>query len=187
MYKRMLRSVLATVFSAAAGLWRSQRRRCDAAKRSGRSGREPDGRTTPAGPGAGGSARTPVGPAVPLGGNSERVGPTPPARAHDHPAGRPGLPARDGHGLPLGWHFIDLVTAIPRHGDSLMVTLFGEPIVVVREDDEDVRAYRCLRRPRGAPQPVRCAIRYGMIFVNLDQRDHQLVEPETITATPRSA
>ncbi|MEV5974624.1 (2Fe-2S)-binding protein [Streptomyces sp. NPDC051921] len=91
-----------------------------------------------------------------------------------------------------GWHFIDLVTAVPRRGESLMVTLFGEPIVVVREDDEDIRAYRCLRRPRGAPQPVRCAIRYGMIFVNLDQRDHQLVEPqlveaETITATPRSA
>ncbi|MEW5660639.1 (2Fe-2S)-binding protein, partial [Streptomyces cinereoruber] len=43
------------------------------------------------------------------------------------------------------------------------------------------------RRPRGAPQPIRCAIRYGMIFVNLDQRDHQLIEPETITATPRSA
>ncbi|MEU2259081.1 (2Fe-2S)-binding protein [Streptomyces sp. NPDC019645] len=86
-----------------------------------------------------------------------------------------------------GWHFIDLVTAIPHRGDSLMVTLFGEPIVVAREDDEDVRAYRCLRRPRGAPRPVRCAIRYGMIFVNLDQRDHQLVEPETTTATPRSA
>lgn len=83
-----------------------------------------------------------------------------------------------------GWHFIDLVTAIPHRGDSLMVTLFGEPIVVAREEDEDVRAYRCLRKPRGAPQPVRCAIRYGMIFVNLDQRDHQLVEPDTTTATP---
>ncbi|MFD5749934.1 (2Fe-2S)-binding protein [Streptomyces sp. NPDC127033] len=87
-----------------------------------------------------------------------------------------------------GWHFIDLVTAIPHRGDSLMVTLFGEPIVVVREDDEDVRAYRCLRRPRGAPRPVRCAIRYDMIFVNLDQRDHQLVgAPQTTLATPRSA
>ncbi|MEU5977500.1 (2Fe-2S)-binding protein [Streptomyces sp. NPDC017979] len=86
-----------------------------------------------------------------------------------------------------GWHFIDLVTAIPHRGDSLMVTLFGEPIVVAREEDEDVRAYRCLRRPRGAPQPVRCAIRYGMIFVNLDQRDQEMVEPDTTTATPRSA
>ena len=54
-----------------------------------------------------------------------------------------------------GWHFIDLVTAIPHRGDSLMVTLFGEPIVVAREQDEDVRAYRRLRRPRGAPQRVR--------------------------------
>ncbi|MFF5423757.1 MULTISPECIES: (2Fe-2S)-binding protein [unclassified Streptomyces] len=86
-----------------------------------------------------------------------------------------------------GWHFIDLVTAVPHRGESLMVTLFGEPILVRREDDEDIRAYRCLRRPRGAPQPIRCAIRYGMIFVNLDQRDHQLIEAETITATPRSA
>lgn len=75
-----------------------------------------------------------------------------------------------------GWHFIDLVTAIPHSGDSLMVTVFGEPVVVTRDEDDDVRAYRCLRRPRGAPQPVRCAIRYGMIFVNLDQRDHQLAE-----------
>ncbi|MCH0562921.1 MULTISPECIES: hypothetical protein [unclassified Streptomyces] len=92
-----------------------------------------------------------------------------------------------------GWHFIDLVTAIPHSGDSLMVTVFGEPVVVTRDDDGDVRAYRCLRRPRGAPQPVRCAIRYGMIFVNLDQREHQLAEPaaptapRTISATPRSA
>ena len=91
-----------------------------------------------------------------------------------------------------GWHFIDLVTAIPPSGDSLMVTVFGEPVVVMRDEDDDVRAYRCLRRPRGAPQPVRCAVRYGMIFVNLDQRDHRLVEPEvadlrTISATPRSA
>jgi len=91
-----------------------------------------------------------------------------------------------------GWHFIDLVTAIPHNGDSLMVTVFGEPVVVTRDDDDELRAYRCLRKPRGAPQPVRCAIRYGMIFVNLDQRDHQLVEPETadvqsIEATPRSA
>ncbi|KIF75221.1 (2Fe-2S)-binding protein [Streptomyces sp. 150FB] len=86
-----------------------------------------------------------------------------------------------------GWHFIDLVTAIPHRGDSLMVTLFGQPIVVVREEDEDVRAYRCLRKPRGAPQPVRCAVRYDMIFVNLDRRDHELVEAQTTTATPRSA
>jgi len=91
-----------------------------------------------------------------------------------------------------GWHFIDLVTAIPYSGDSLMVTVFGEPVVVTRDDDEDVRAYRCLRRPRGAPQPVRCAIRYGMIFVNLDQRDHQLTGPDVpdvpaVEATPRSA
>lgn len=97
-----------------------------------------------------------------------------------------------------GWHTIDLVTAIPSDGDSLMVTLFGEPIIVVREGD-DIRAYRCLRRPRGAPQPVRTVVRYGMIFVNLDQRDHQLVgeadphadaaprsHPST-SATPRSA
>ncbi|MDT0465026.1 hypothetical protein [Streptomyces gibsoniae] len=91
-----------------------------------------------------------------------------------------------------GWHFIDLATAIPHNGDSLMVTVFGEPVVVARDEDDDVRAYRLLRRPRGAPQPVRCAIRYGMIFVNLDQRDHRLVEPDTpvmrtISATPRSA
>lgn len=85
-----------------------------------------------------------------------------------------------------GWQFIDLTSAIPYAGDSLKVTLFGQPIVVVREEDEDVRAYRCLRRPRGAPQPVRCEVRYGMVFVNLDQRDHQLFEPET-SATPRSA
>lgn len=84
-----------------------------------------------------------------------------------------------------GWHFIDLLTALPRHGDSLMVTLLGEPIVVVLEDDEEVRAYRCLRRPRGAPQPVRCAIRYGMIFVNLDQRDHQLIEPSSSPPPPQ--
>lgn len=50
-----------------------------------------------------------------------------------------------------GWHFIDLLTALTRQGDSLMVTLFGEPIVVVMETDDDIRAYRCLRRPRGAP------------------------------------
>ncbi|MEU5578612.1 MULTISPECIES: hypothetical protein [Streptomyces] len=99
-----------------------------------------------------------------------------------------------------GWHFIDLVTAIPRRGDSLMVTLLGEPIVVTRDDEEEIRAYRCLRRPRGAPQPVRCAVRYGMVFVNLDRRDHQLVgeqeqqgpgamtsAPDNVTATPRSA
>ncbi|WP_156725719.1 Rieske (2Fe-2S) protein [Streptomyces apocyni] len=86
-----------------------------------------------------------------------------------------------------GWHFIDLVTALPSPGDSLMVTLLGQPVVVARDDEGDeIRAYQCLRRPRGAPHPVRCAIRYGMIFVNLDQRDHQLVEPLT-TATPRSA
>src|SRR5256885_1364213 len=78
-----------------------------------------------------------------------------------------------------GWHFIDLVTAIPHTGDSLMVTVFGEPVVVTRDEDEDVRAYRCLRRPRGAPQPVRCAVRYGMIFVNLDQQDPPLGEAET--------
>lgn len=93
-----------------------------------------------------------------------------------------------------GWHFIDLVTAIPHPGDSLMVTLFGEPVIVARDNDDDIRAYRCLRRPRGAPKPVRCAVRYGMIFVNLDQRDHHLVEADvpggtaqTISATPRSA
>ncbi|MFG2651702.1 hypothetical protein [Streptomyces sp. NPDC048436] len=107
-----------------------------------------------------------------------------------------------------GWHFIDLATAIPHAGDSLMVTLLGEPVVVTRDDEEEIRAYRCLRKPRGAPQPVRCAIRYGMVFVNLDRRDHQLVgEPgqqdrqhqhqpqdqqssrttRAITATPRSA
>lgn len=87
-----------------------------------------------------------------------------------------------------GWHFIDLVTAIPDGDDALTVTLFGEPIVVVRDEDDDVRAYRVLRRPRGAPQPVRCAVRYGMVFVNLDQRDHeQVVEQEAIPATPRSA
>jgi phenylpropionate dioxygenase-like ring-hydroxylating dioxygenase large terminal subunit len=77
-----------------------------------------------------------------------------------------------------GWHFIDLVTAIPHSGDSLMVTLFGEPVVVARDSDDDIRAYRCLRRPRGAPKPVRCAVRYGMIFVNLDQRDHHLVDSD---------
>src|ERR1043166_8677966 len=92
-----------------------------------------------------------------------------------------------------GWPLIDLVTATPHAGDSLMVTVFGQPVVVTRDEDEDVRAYRCLRRPRGAPQPVRCAIRYGMIFVNLDRRDHQLAQPtpqaapRTISATPRSA
>ncbi|MEY9487309.1 hypothetical protein RKD26_003103 [Streptomyces calvus] len=78
-----------------------------------------------------------------------------------------------------GWHFIDLVTAIPHSGDSLMVTVFGEPVVVTRDEDGDVRAYRCLRRPRGAPKPVRCAIRYGMIFVNLDQRDRRQTESDS--------
>ncbi|MGW1464568.1 (2Fe-2S)-binding protein [Streptomyces sp. NPDC001493] len=86
-----------------------------------------------------------------------------------------------------GWHFVDLLTALPGPGDSLMVTLLGEPVVVVMEEGEEISAYRCLRRPRGAPQPVRCAVRYGMIFVNLDQRDHELFDPETISATPRSA
>lgn len=103
-----------------------------------------------------------------------------------------------------GWHFIDLATAIPHPGDSLMVTLVGEPVVIVRDDDEDIRAYRCLRRPRGAPQPVRCAVRYGMVFVNLDQRDHQVIDKrkreadrqaverqtasaDSLAATPRSA
>lgn len=52
-----------------------------------------------------------------------------------------------------GWHFIDLVTAIPHSGDSLMVTVFGEPVVVTRDEDEDVRAYRCLRKPRGRRSP----------------------------------
>jgi phenylpropionate dioxygenase-like ring-hydroxylating dioxygenase large terminal subunit len=91
-----------------------------------------------------------------------------------------------------GWHFIDLATAVPHNGDSLMVTVFGEPVVVTRDEDEDVRAYRLQRRPRGAPRPVRCVIRYGMIFVNLDQRDHRLAQPEgpevrTVSAIPRSA
>ncbi|MFI0978271.1 (2Fe-2S)-binding protein [Streptomyces sp. NPDC021093] len=92
-----------------------------------------------------------------------------------------------------GWHLIDLVSAIPERGDSLMVTLFGDPILVVREQDEDVRAYRCLRRPRGAPQPIRCEIRYGNIFVNLEKSDHQLFEAESVPrsasrmTTPRSA
>ncbi|WP_246259349.1 hypothetical protein [Streptomyces typhae] len=103
-----------------------------------------------------------------------------------------------------GWHFIDLATAIPHSGDSLMVTLVGEPVIIVRDDDEDIRAYRCLRRPRGAPQPVRCAVRYGMVFVNLDQRDHQVIDKrkrdadqqaidrqtataDPLAATPRSA
>ncbi|MFJ2739454.1 hypothetical protein ACIO3O_07275 [Streptomyces sp. NPDC087440] len=105
-----------------------------------------------------------------------------------------------------GWHLIDLVSALPEPGDSLMVTLFGDPILVVRERDEEVRAYRCLRRPRGAPQPIRCEIRYGNIFVNLEKADHQLYEtggaprvtPHPVsrtgrpaqraaTATPRSA
>ncbi|MFF0744361.1 (2Fe-2S)-binding protein [Streptomyces sp. NPDC004111] len=98
-----------------------------------------------------------------------------------------------------GWHLIDLVSAVPEAGDSLMVTLFGEPILIVREQDEDVRAYRCLRKPRGAPQPIRCEIRYGNIFVNLDKSDHVVFEagsasrpasgsaPRTAQATPRSA
>ncbi|GAA3756380.1 (2Fe-2S)-binding protein [Streptomyces tremellae] len=86
-----------------------------------------------------------------------------------------------------GWHVVDLVSAIPRRGDSVRVTLLGEPVLVVREEDDDVRAYRCPRRPRGAPQRVRCCIRYDMIFVNLDQRDHEFVGPQPHTATPRSA
>lgn len=87
-----------------------------------------------------------------------------------------------------GWHLIDLVSAIPEAGDSVMVTLFGDPILIVREQDEDVRAYRCLRKPRGAPQPIRCEIRYGNIFVNLDQSDHQLFEAERSSrAASRSA
>lgn len=83
-----------------------------------------------------------------------------------------------------GWHFIDLVSAVPEGDEPLTVTLFGEPILVVRDEEEGVRAYRALRRPRGAPQPVRCAIRYGMVFVNLDQRDHQPVDTELLSATP---
>lgn len=99
-----------------------------------------------------------------------------------------------------GWHFVDLATAVPGPGDSLTVTLFGEPVVVTRDEEEDVHAYRLLRRPRGAPQEVRCAVRYGMIFVNLDQRDERSTRhedaavgsllrtaPETMFATPRSA
>src|SRR3954464_14864781 len=91
-----------------------------------------------------------------------------------------------------GWHFIDLVTAIPHSGDSLMVTVFGEPVVVTRDEDEDVRAYRLQRRPRGAPPPVRWASRYGMIFVTRDQRGRRLSEADsrdvrTISAPPRSA
>ncbi|GAA3488594.1 MULTISPECIES: (2Fe-2S)-binding protein [Streptomyces] len=86
-----------------------------------------------------------------------------------------------------GWHLVDLVSALPEPGDSLMVTLFGDPILVVRERDEEVRAYRCLRRPRGAPQPIRCEVRYGNIFVNLEKADHQLYETEGAPrATPRS-
>lgn len=63
-----------------------------------------------------------------------------------------------------GWHFIDLVTAIPHRGDSLMVTLFGEPILVAREDDEDVRAYRCLHAAaRGAAADPLCReVRHGV-------------------------
>ncbi|MFJ6696463.1 (2Fe-2S)-binding protein [Streptomyces sp. NPDC091272] len=92
-----------------------------------------------------------------------------------------------------GWHLVDLVSALPERGDSLMVTLFGDPILVVRDQDEEVRAYRCLRRPRGAPQPIRCEIRYGNIFVNLEKSDHQLFEAENVPrsasrlTTPRSA
>lgn len=87
-----------------------------------------------------------------------------------------------------GWHFVDLVTAVPRPGDSVEVQLFGERVTVVREEDETVRAYRGLGRPRKSPQLVRCCIRYDMIFVNLDQRaeDHTL-HPHMNTATPRSA
>ncbi|AJE83544.1 hypothetical protein SLNWT_3168 [Streptomyces albus] len=93
----------------------------------------------------------------------------------------------------LGWHFVDLATAVPHPGDTLTVTVFGEPVVVTRDEEEEVRAFRLLRRPRGAPQPVRCAVRYGMIFVNFDRRNNRLAEPEhlntsqAIPATPRSA
>ncbi|NDZ79970.1 (2Fe-2S)-binding protein [Streptomyces sp. SID10853] len=88
-----------------------------------------------------------------------------------------------------GWHLIDLLSALPEPGDSLMVTILGEPVVVCRNaSDGELEAYRCLRRPRGAPQPVRCVIRYGMIFVNLQQGDHEDISAETLrTVTPQSA
>ncbi|MET9533705.1 MULTISPECIES: (2Fe-2S)-binding protein [unclassified Streptomyces] len=88
-----------------------------------------------------------------------------------------------------GWHLIDLLSALPEPGDSLMVTILGEPVVVCRNAaDGELEAFRCLRRPRGAPQPVRCVIRYGMIFVNLQPTDHEDISAETHnTVTPQSA
>ncbi|MFD6419501.1 (2Fe-2S)-binding protein [Streptomyces sp. NPDC060194] len=83
-----------------------------------------------------------------------------------------------------GWHPIDLTTAIPHPGDSLRVTLVGQEVLVVREEDDDIRAYRTIRKPHGTPQAVRCVIRYGMIFVNLDLSDHLLADP---AASPTAA
>lgn len=68
---------------------------------------------------------------------------------HDHPPDDRSFRREMATAYRSGWHFIDLVTAIPHSGDSLMVTVFGEPVVVTRDDEDDVRAYRCLRRPRG--------------------------------------
>ncbi|MFJ6567957.1 (2Fe-2S)-binding protein [Streptomyces sp. NPDC091292] len=68
----------------------------------------------------------------------------------------------------VGWHMVDLVTALSNEGDALTVTMFGEVVVVSRsEEDGDLHAYRCLRRPRGEPQEIQCAVRYGLIFVRL--------------------
>ncbi|MFF2847312.1 hypothetical protein ACFVT5_13345 [Streptomyces sp. NPDC058001] len=68
----------------------------------------------------------------------------------------------------VGWHMVDLVTALPNEGDALTVTMLGEVVVVSRsEEDGDLHAYRCLRRPRGEPQEIQCAVRYGLIFVRL--------------------
>ncbi|GFH64818.1 hypothetical protein Srut_13320 [Streptomyces rutgersensis] len=54
-----------------------------------------------------------------------------------------------------GWHFIDLVSAVPEGDEPLTVTLFGEPILVVRDEEDGVRAYRALRHPlrHGLRQP----------------------------------
>ncbi|CAM5599638.1 (2Fe-2S)-binding protein OS=Streptomyces cyaneofuscatus OX=66883 GN=G3I52_31710 PE=4 SV=1 [Streptomyces cyaneofuscatus] len=73
-----------------------------------------------------------------------------------------------------------------------MVTVFGEPVVVTLDEDGDVRAYRVSAAASGCFAARPGALSYGMIFVNLYERDHRLagagVPPvRTISATPRSA
>ena len=51
--------------------------------------------------------------------------------------------------LELGWHCVGAVGELPDVGDYLTLTLLGEPLIVVRSDDETVRVLSNVCRHRG--------------------------------------